>query len=648
MVNELIQAKDNIYIIDAPAGSGKTYSIRKQILTFEKSNPNTHILAITFTNRAANELKNNVLDSNVDISTIHSFVSGLISPFFKLKAVINLYLELYESKINEKLKDVSNNNKTNQKFLTIYGQLDFETIREQLYIHGLYYNQRQFSSFYYGGLSHNDLLQFFSCLLSRFPKIYEKIKSRYKLVIVDEYQDTPEVVLTSFITAASSGAFELFFYGDSMQQIYQSYSKVLKDYVRMYSINNTIPVNYRSNKNIINVLNKIYAKDGPLQEIPNEIKIKDSDFTPRVLLINSEKIENTINQLVSSNPNTLVLYLFNRERFIRLGAGQLFDGFNRMPKYGFSSTIKATEVLLETDVENNPDDLVTFLLVVYNAEKLFKVRKYGQLIKFLKEHRNLFNNTFDVHQKSDKLRIIELLRLAFQEIKLTKITIGELISYYVQINIINHDFANEIIEDDDYKKILEIPIDEFWNLQSQVTNVSTQHGVKGESHDSVIFVAEDSLKYQPFINMTEFFRLWSEEILDFKIESLDSFIYQLQTEIENDFSLDKTFKENKIFYCEKAKNIKEKFKDNVYFNLLYEKKYSNFIDSPTNKSFKLIKNTYLAERTLSAFKLFYVGCSRARRNLTIIVDENKIKDFKKSFVAKLNNVGFDVIDSETL
>ena len=48
------------------------------------------------------------------------------------------------------------------------------------------------------------------------------------------------------------------------------------------------------------------------------------------------------------------------------------------------------------------------------------------------------------------------------------------------------------------------------------------------------------------------------------------------------------------------------------------------------------------EGILTAYKLFYVGCSRAKRNLTVVVDENKIAQFKDAFVEKVRKIGFAV------
>lgn len=39
----------------------------------------------------------------------------------------------------------------------------------------------------------------------------------------------------------------------------------------------------------------------------------------------------------------------------------------------------------------------------------------------------------------------------------------------------------------------------------------------------------------------------------------------------------------------------------------------------------------------------YVGCSRARKNLIIVVDENKVTGFKEAFIDKMQEIGFTVL-----
>lgn len=54
------------------------------------------------------------------------------------------------------------------------------------------------------------------------------------------------------------------------------------------------------------------------------------------------------------------------------------------------------------------------------------------------------------------------------------------------------------------------------------------------------------------------------------------------------------------------------------------------------KIFKISK----IEGILTAYKLFYVGCSRARKNLVIVIDKSKIAPFENAFIAKVQEIGF--------
>ncbi len=41
------------------------------------------------------------------------------------------------------------------------------------------------------------------------------------------------------------------------------------------------------------------------------------------------------------------------------------------------------------------------------------------------------------------------------------------------------------------------------------------------------------------------------------------------------------------------------------------------------------------------YKLFYVGCSRARKKLLVVIEETKINKFKEAFITKARTIGFD-------
>lgn len=90
MVNEL----SNMFLINAPAGSGKTTYIENTIINLLAKHPSRKILSITYTNRAKEELQSRVNSKNVTIDTIHSFLSGFIALYRNNNEVIDLYLQM--------------------------------------------------------------------------------------------------------------------------------------------------------------------------------------------------------------------------------------------------------------------------------------------------------------------------------------------------------------------------------------------------------------------------------------------------------------------------------------------------------------------------------------------------------------------------
>lgn len=67
MVDEVV---DNIFLVNAPAGSGKTTWIRQQVEQYLLQNPYDNVLCITYTNRAAEELGRDLDRKRVYFGTI--------------------------------------------------------------------------------------------------------------------------------------------------------------------------------------------------------------------------------------------------------------------------------------------------------------------------------------------------------------------------------------------------------------------------------------------------------------------------------------------------------------------------------------------------------------------------------------------------
>ena len=87
MVNEV---ENNMYLVNAPAGSGKTTWIRRQVENHLLHHETDNILCITYTNRAAEELGKDMDSDKVCFGTIHSFLNSFIGSFFSHREIINL------------------------------------------------------------------------------------------------------------------------------------------------------------------------------------------------------------------------------------------------------------------------------------------------------------------------------------------------------------------------------------------------------------------------------------------------------------------------------------------------------------------------------------------------------------------------------
>lgn len=121
-----------MFLVNAPAGSGKTTYIENTIINLLAQYPNRRILSITYTNRAKEELNSRINSKNVTVDTIHSFLSDFVGLYFSKPEVIDLYLQVFEKKIKA-LIDNGEDDSKNARYIDKFGKLDFETIKNNLH-----------------------------------------------------------------------------------------------------------------------------------------------------------------------------------------------------------------------------------------------------------------------------------------------------------------------------------------------------------------------------------------------------------------------------------------------------------------------------------------------------------------------------------
>lgn len=424
--------------------------------------------------------------------------------------------------------------------------------------------------------------------------------------------------------------------GDKMQEIYNNYDGSFNTILNKFNQDDDLRINYRCSSNIVGILNNLYNDEKFFQQ-PN----KSSGKVNPTIVITNDFSESFMEQF----KDYMQLYLFNRERFEKIGASDLYSALSDMKAYKFPSQYTPVDVLTDT-TNDNPDKLFRILFCVCDFIKMVSMAAYGKSIQFAREKKQIFNSGFtNIEFHNDKIIFYDKVQKLEEAYDLSTMTIQGFCEFLTDNEYCNKDIFLPFIEDTEYEKVLKVSLSQLHALYAYLgaPSVSTQHGVKGEGHNNVCFIAEDSTR-NPIVYMYEFFQLLCAE--DINLTDFQNFYYDYVSEIKS-INLTylkpaKTYKAHEGEYLQYAQYIKNKYKDNKYFLFCQQKYYDKYLGNPNSTNAKDCFKSTKIQGILWAYKLFYVGCSRAKENLVIVIDENKIAPFRKEFIKRMTAIGFDV------
>lgn len=287
--------KDGPMIVIAGAGSGKTRVLTVRIANLMSQGVDAfNILALTFTNKAAREMKKRIADivgnneaKNLWMGTFHSVFAKILrieaeklgypSNFTiydtqdsvrLIGAIIKemqLDKDIYKPKqILGRISSYKNSLITVKAYFNNPELQEADAMSKKPRMGEIYqqYVERCFKS---GAMDFDDLLLKTNELLNRFPDVLAKYQDRFRYILVDEYQDTNHSQY--LIVRALSDRFQnICVVGDDAQSIYAfrgaNINNILnfqKDYdnVQMYRLEQ----NYRSSKNIVEAANNVIDKN---------------------------------------------------------------------------------------------------------------------------------------------------------------------------------------------------------------------------------------------------------------------------------------------------------------------------------------------------------------------------------------------------
>ena len=282
---EAVLYNDGPLLIIAGAGAGKTKTLTTKIayLIEEKYATPYNVLAITFTNKAAKEMKDRLyamlgdVAKKIQVSTFHSFGLKLLRENFELlgydrnfvimdshdsltvvkKIIKDLGYDpkVYNPKAIRNKISSCKNEMISAKAYERYAVSDYEQV-----IHKIYekYEDKLYQN---NSVDFDDLLLLPIKLFKENPDVLERYQDLYQYILIDEYQDTNQAqyILTKLISEKNR---RITCVGDDSQSIYSfrgaNYKNILnfeKDYPDAKTI--LLEQNYRSTSTILDAANQV-------------------------------------------------------------------------------------------------------------------------------------------------------------------------------------------------------------------------------------------------------------------------------------------------------------------------------------------------------------------------------------------------------
>lgn len=480
--------------VEAGAGSGKTYSLNKAIEWIqsnrwvEYSRKKQNVVCITYTNAAVDVIAERLSkDSFIIPSTIHSFAWNAIKQYqgFLINIVTN-----------------------DPEFIADEG--DFFTINEVAYTLGHRYKENGIQYLY-----HDDVLKLFCKLLDN-AKFRRVFADKYPLILIDEYQDSYAPIIERFVNYFISERIgpQFGFFGDAWQTIYQSNKAcgtIEHDSLKVIKKGS----NFRSAPRIVTFLNDIrpdLPQTSAIDDFEGEvIVITCDDYNgPRRVERNfngelpSEELRNRLNNVVDKikrdtlKEETLkVLMITHRVLASQQGYDRLLDilndGLREKEDPFLLFFIDTVEPIFQALNTSNMQLLFDTLGIKrYPIAKKAEKSEWRTLQQKLKKARD--KKAVDVFEVVNKSKLIpippkvegwyHLYQKAPETLYSSSASIGEFLNL-------------------DYEQF--IAAKDFLRPEAQF---STEHGVKGEEYDNVIFVVSKGWNqyqfetYAPMINGT--------------------------------------------------------------------------------------------------------------------------------------------------
>ncbi|CAM4341046.1 UvrD-helicase domain-containing protein [Flavobacterium terrigena] len=514
-----IYEKDNNTLLIACPGSGKTRTLTYKI-AYELSrlkSEKEYIIAITYTNAAADEIKDRVELLGVDtsrlwIGTIHAFCTEwILRPYSLHIDELKNGFKILNSHDAEELITELCQAETNPRITyydcqfiattTEYKIASLETEKHRSignvlskYLTKLKQNHQ---------IDYEQILYYSYLILKEQPAICKILSNIFPFLLVDEFQDTKDIqyhIIFSIIKAGK-GHSKLFIVGDPNQSIFDTLGGYSMPKVKMEQLT-TLPFaeyhlenNYRSSAIIIAYFdhyktfpNKIVAK-GKLSDFASVITFNDVvnhtlivDEITRLILYNITEKGISPNEICIAAPQWIPLASLTRKLMVRL-PDYSFDGPGMAP---FARDIDNFWFKLSRIVLTEPSPNMYIRRLRWAKEILHDLSAAGVNVDEITQKEFLkFCNSLEIQENEGVTYLVKAFNKIMEFLKLK-------ISYYPSLQEHYDSFFESSAKR--MKKLIDAGNDSVNTIsnfkkvfkQREGIKISTIHGVKGTEYDTVI------------------------------------------------------------------------------------------------------------------------------------------------------------------
>ena len=613
---------DGPCLVIAGAGSGKTKVLTTRIAyLIEQGIKPWNILAITFTNKAATEMRERLLKlTNSEVGFIGTFHSlglkiirenantlGLTNNFTILdsddslgvikKIMKNKYIDPKEcapSYIRNRISFIKNEN-LNEAEIDKFFNTPPEKIASEVYFE---YQKTLKNN---NSVDFDDLLLLPVKLFKENSDILDKYQEKFKYILVDEYQDTNEVQY-QFNKLLAKKYQNLFVVGDPNQSIYAfrnaNFQNILnfeKDYPNCNVIG--LDQNYRSTNSILKVANSVIKNNKERKDL--ELKgnigegvkakyIRAYDGKQEISLVIEE-----INKLINEGYNYSdigILYRTNgqarltEEMFIKTRIPYKVVG-----SYYFYQRKEIKDLLSYLKLISNHDDDIALRRVI-NEPK----RGIGEKAILTLEQKAISNNTslFDAIEDGKELKFKEL--ILDMETKKDNLSLTELIDYVLDKSGI----VNALKEDKSLEN--ELRLDNLEEFKSITSSFEERTGsVNLEDFLAEVSLVADMSEHKNYEDNVTLMTIHSAKGLEFDavfIIGMEEGIFPHQNSFDEINGIEE---ERRLCYVAITRAKKKLFISNAKRRMLYGREEANqpsrFIDE-IDKNLLDIANVFVEEQ----------------------------------------------------